>query len=82
MLTMEHLKEDIDQIRSEHHRLDEEQRRMKDDIVELKTNYVHTNVSLATLADKLNSNSNLVRATLVAVVVSLATYIIKGGLFS
>lgn len=75
----EHLKEDIDHIRSEQTRLFEEQRKMKDDIVELKTNYVHTSVALTKITGKLDNNSKLVLTTLVSVVVSVGLYLIKGN---
>ena len=78
-MTTDHLKDDIEQIRSEQHRLADDQRKMKDDIVELKTNYVHTSVALTKITEKLDNNSKLVLTTLVSVVVSVGLYIIKGS---
>lgn len=75
----DHLKEDIEQIRAEQHRLAEDQRKMKDDIVELKTNYIHTSVALTKITEKLDNNSKLVLMTLVSVVVSLGLYLLQGG---
>tara|TARA_R110002110_G_scaffold56539_3_gene160523 strand:+ start:1354 stop:1593 length:240 start_codon:yes stop_codon:yes gene_type:complete len=74
----DHLKDDIEQIRTEQHRLADDQRKMKDDIVELKTNYVHTNVSLTKLTEKLDNNSKLVLTTLISVILSVGLYLIKG----
>tara|TARA_R110002095_G_C4229120_1_gene237841 strand:+ start:275 stop:514 length:240 start_codon:yes stop_codon:yes gene_type:complete len=79
-MSNEHLKEDIDHIRAEQTRLFEEQRKMKDDIIELKTNYVHTSVALTKITEKLDNNSKLVLTTLVTIVVSVGLYIFKGNL--
>ena len=76
----DHFKDDIEQIRSEQHRLADDQRKMKDDIVELKTNYIHTSVALTKITEKIDSNSKLVLTTLVSVVVSVGLYIVKGSL--
>ena len=73
----EYLKDDIEQIRVEQHRLADEQRKMKDDIVELKTNYIHTNVALTKITGKLDNNSKLVLTTLVTMLVSLSMYIFR-----
>tara|TARA_B110000908_G_scaffold108299_1_gene127217 strand:+ start:597 stop:836 length:240 start_codon:yes stop_codon:yes gene_type:complete len=78
-MAMDHLKDDIEQIRSEQHRLADDQRKMKDDIVELKTNYVHTNVALTKITEKLDNNSKLVLTTLVTVIVSVGLYLLKGN---
>ena len=75
----DHLKDDIEQIRAEQHRLSDDQRKMKDDIVELKTNYVHTSVALTKITEKLDNNSKLVLTTLVSVVVSVGLYLLKGS---
>lgn len=77
-MTTDHLKEDIEQIRTEQHRLADDQRKMKDDIVELKTNYVHTSVALTKITEKLDNNSKLVLTTLVTIVVSILLYLFKG----
>jgi peptidoglycan hydrolase CwlO-like protein len=77
-MTTDHLKDDIEQIRTEQYRLADDQRKMKDDIVELKTNYVHTNVSLTKLTEKLDNNSKLVLTTLISVILSIGLYLIKG----
>ena len=77
-MTTDHLKDDIEQIRTEQYRLADDQRKMKDDIVELKTNYVHTNVALTKLTEKLDNNSKLVLTTLISVVLSVGLYLIKG----
>jgi len=76
----DYLKDDIEQIRTEQHRLADDQRKMKDDIVELKTNYVHTSVALTKITEKLDNNSKLVLTTLVSVVVGLGLYLLKGDL--
>jgi hypothetical protein len=78
-MTTDHLKEDIEQIRTEQHRLADDQRKMKDDIVELKTNYVHTSVALTKITEKLDNNSKLVLTTLVTIVVSILLYLFKGS---
>jgi hypothetical protein len=75
----DYLKDDIEQIRTEQHRLADDQRKMKDDIVELKTNYVHTSVALTKITEKLDNNSKLVLTTLVSVVVSVGLYLLKGS---
>ena len=75
----DHLKDDIEQIRAEQHRLADDQRKMKDDIVELKTNYVHTSVALTKITEKLDNNSKLVLTTLVSVVVSVGLYLLEGS---
>ena len=77
-MTIDHLKDDIEQIRTEQHRLADDQRKMKDDIVELKTNYVHTSVALTKITEKLDNNSKLVLTTLVTIVVSVGLYLFKG----
>tara|TARA_R110000737_G_scaffold348020_2_gene380956 strand:- start:219 stop:458 length:240 start_codon:yes stop_codon:yes gene_type:complete len=77
-MTTDHLKDDIEQIRTEQYRLADDQRKMKDDIVELKTNYVHTNVALTKLTEKLDNNSKLVLTTLISVILSVGLYLIKG----
>ena len=78
-MATDHLKEDIEQIRTEQHRLADDQRKMKDDIVELKTNYVHTSVALTKITEKLDNNSKLVLTTLVTIVVSILLYLFKGS---
>jgi predicted nucleic acid-binding Zn-ribbon protein len=78
-MSEDHLKDDIEQIRAEQHRLADDQRKMKDDIVELKTNYVHTSVALTKITEKLDNNSRLVLTTLVSVVVSVGLYLLKGS---
>jgi len=78
-MSEDHLKDDIEQIRAEQHRLSDDQRKMKDDIVELKTNYVHTSVALIKITEKLDNNSKLVLTTLVSVVVSVGLYLLKGS---
>lgn len=75
----DYLKDDIEQIRTEQHRLADDQRKMKDDIVELKTNYVHTSVALTKITEKLDNNSKLVLTTLVSVVVSVGLYLLEGS---
>ncbi len=77
-MTIEHLKDDIEMVRAEQHRLADDQRKMKDDIVELKTNYVHTSVALTKITEKLDNNSKLVLTTLVTIVVSVGLYLFKG----
>ena len=77
-MTIEHLKDDIEMVRAEQHRLADDQRQMKDDIVELKTNYVHTSVALTKITEKLDNNSKLVLTTLVTIVVSIGLYLFKG----
>tara|TARA_R110000782_G_scaffold3228_9_gene11963 strand:+ start:1536 stop:1775 length:240 start_codon:yes stop_codon:yes gene_type:complete len=77
-MATDHLKDDIEQIRTEQYRLADDQRKMKDDIVELKTNYVHTKVSLTKLTEKLDNNSKLVLTTLISVILSIGLYLIKG----
>lgn len=79
-MSEDHLKDDIEQIRAEQHRLADDQRKMKDDIVELKTNYIHTSVALTKITEKLDNNSKLVLTTLVSVVVSLGLYLLKGSM--
>jgi len=78
-MNADHLKEDIEQIRTEQFRLADDQRKMKDDIVELKTNYVHTSVALTKITEKLDNNSKLVLTTLITIVVSVGVYMFKGG---
>ena len=78
-MSEDHLKDDIEQIRAEQHRLVDDQRKMKDDIVELKTNYVHTSVALTKITEKLDNNSKLVLTTLVSVVVSVGLYLLEGS---
>lgn len=78
-MSEDHLKDDIEQIRAEQHRLADDQRKMKDDIVELKTNYVHTSVALTKITEKLDNNSKLVLTTLVSVVVSVGLYLLEGS---
>ena len=78
-MNADHLKEDIEQIRAEQFRLADDQRKMKDDIVELKTNYVHTSVALTKITEKLDNNSKLVLTTLITIIVSVGVYMFKGG---
>ena len=78
-MNADHLKEDIEQIRTEQFRLADDQRKMKDDIVELKTNYVHTSVALTKITEKLDNNSKLVLTTLITIVVSVGVYMFKGS---
>jgi len=78
-MNADHLKEDIEQIRTEQFRLADDQRKMKDDIVELKTNYVHTSVALTKITEKLDNNSKLVLTTLITIIVSVGVYMFKGG---
>lgn len=78
-MTIEHLKDDIEVVRAEQQRLADDQRKMKDDIVELKTNYVHTSVALTKITEKLDNNSKLVLTTLVTIVVSVGLYLFKGA---
>ena len=78
-MNADHLKEDIEQIRTEQFRLADDQRKMKDDIVELKTNYVHTNVALTKITEKLDNNSKLVLTTLITIIVSVGVYMFKGS---
>lgn len=78
-MTIEHLKDDIEMVRAEQSRLADDQRKMKDDIVELKTNYVHTSVALTKITEKLDNNSKLVLTTLVTIIVSVGLYLFKGS---
>ena len=78
-MNADHLKEDIEQIRTEQFRLADDQRKMKDDIVELKTNYVHTSVALTKITEKLDNNSKLVLTTLITIIVSVGVYMFKGS---
>jgi len=78
-MNAEHLKEDIEQVRSELSRLSDDQRKMKDDVVELKTNYLHTRVALTLINDKLDKNSKLVVTTLLTIVVSVVLYMLQEG---
>jgi len=81
-MNTDHLKEDIEQIRVEQFRLSDDQRKMQHDIVELKTNYIHTNVALAKINDKLDKNQKLVMTTLLTIVVSIGIFVLKGGVLS
>jgi hypothetical protein len=78
-MNADHLKEDIEQIRTEQFRLADDQRKMKDDIVELKTNYVHTSVALTKITEKLDNNSKLVLTTLITIIMSVGVYMFKGS---
>jgi predicted nucleic acid-binding Zn-ribbon protein len=78
MSELKHIEDDIVQIRAEQVRMDNEQRHMKGDIVELKTNYQHTKVALTKIESKLDTNAKLTVTTLISVVIGLTLYVIKG----